>query len=292
MRTPHGEFDGYHTSADSLERIRPRVARGGGRDLPRARRRARDQPPLHQPEPVRRAAARPPRPLPLRRRRGRDARRRARAAVGAQPAATAAPACSTSRATPACPTRSSSAPPSGSSARACWPRTPPAFPGRGRDPGRARPATGGQPIGRSGARGPDLRRHRGQRGHRRARSPSGWSRAGRPCARSVGAARRSRRRPLAAPAPGDSSSTRPTWSSTSRWRGWRRPLVAREGGVDVLVHGAGTIALGDLESASVEDLDRQYADERPGAVPADSSPAALAARDPGPRSSSSIPRQG
>ena len=36
-------------------------------------------------------------------------------------------------------------------------------------------------------------------------------------------------------------------------------LVAREGGVDVLVHGAGTIALGDLESASVEDLDRQYA---------------------------------
>ena len=23
MRTPHGEFDGYHTSADSLERIRP-----------------------------------------------------------------------------------------------------------------------------------------------------------------------------------------------------------------------------------------------------------------------------
>jgi aminopeptidase-like protein len=23
MRTPHGEFDGYHTSADSLDRIRP-----------------------------------------------------------------------------------------------------------------------------------------------------------------------------------------------------------------------------------------------------------------------------
>ena len=32
MRTPHGEFDGYHTSADGLERIRPRVAGGGGRD--------------------------------------------------------------------------------------------------------------------------------------------------------------------------------------------------------------------------------------------------------------------
>ena len=29
MRTPHGEFDGYHTSADSLERIRPGVARKG-----------------------------------------------------------------------------------------------------------------------------------------------------------------------------------------------------------------------------------------------------------------------
>ena len=27
MRTPHGEFDGYHSSADSLERVSPRVAR-------------------------------------------------------------------------------------------------------------------------------------------------------------------------------------------------------------------------------------------------------------------------
>ena len=30
MRTPHGEFDGYHTSADSLERIRPESLDGGG----------------------------------------------------------------------------------------------------------------------------------------------------------------------------------------------------------------------------------------------------------------------
>jgi NADP-dependent 3-hydroxy acid dehydrogenase YdfG len=36
-------------------------------------------------------------------------------------------------------------------------------------------------------------------------------------------------------------------------------LRAREGGVDVLVHSAGTISLGDLETASVHDLDRQYA---------------------------------
>ena len=36
-------------------------------------------------------------------------------------------------------------------------------------------------------------------------------------------------------------------------------LGAREGGVDVLVHSAGTISLGDLEAASVRDLDRQYA---------------------------------
>ncbi len=36
-------------------------------------------------------------------------------------------------------------------------------------------------------------------------------------------------------------------------------LLAREGGVDVLVHSAGTISLGDVETASVRDLDRQYA---------------------------------
>jgi NADP-dependent 3-hydroxy acid dehydrogenase YdfG len=36
-------------------------------------------------------------------------------------------------------------------------------------------------------------------------------------------------------------------------------LLARENGLDVLVHSAGTIALGDLETASVDDLDRQYA---------------------------------
>jgi NADP-dependent 3-hydroxy acid dehydrogenase YdfG len=36
-------------------------------------------------------------------------------------------------------------------------------------------------------------------------------------------------------------------------------LLARGGGVDVLVHSAGTISLGELETASIRDLDRQYA---------------------------------
>ena len=36
-------------------------------------------------------------------------------------------------------------------------------------------------------------------------------------------------------------------------------LLARDGGVDVLVHSAGTISIGDFETASVRDLDRQYA---------------------------------
>jgi NADP-dependent 3-hydroxy acid dehydrogenase YdfG len=38
-----------------------------------------------------------------------------------------------------------------------------------------------------------------------------------------------------------------------------KALLAREGGVDVVVHSAGTIALGDLETAPIRDLDRQYA---------------------------------
>lgn len=36
-------------------------------------------------------------------------------------------------------------------------------------------------------------------------------------------------------------------------------LLAGEGGVDVLVHSAGTISLGDVETAPVSELDRQYA---------------------------------
>lgn len=36
-------------------------------------------------------------------------------------------------------------------------------------------------------------------------------------------------------------------------------LLALEGGVDVLVHSAGAIGLGDLETAPVDELDRQYA---------------------------------
>ena len=36
-------------------------------------------------------------------------------------------------------------------------------------------------------------------------------------------------------------------------------ILAREGGVHILVHSAGTISRGDLETARIEDLDRQYA---------------------------------
>jgi short-subunit dehydrogenase len=38
-----------------------------------------------------------------------------------------------------------------------------------------------------------------------------------------------------------------------------KAVLSHEGGVDVLVHSAGTISIGDLETASVRDLDRQYA---------------------------------
>ena len=41
--------------------------------------------------------------------------------------------------------------------------------------------------------------------------------------------------------------------------GLAEALQARAGGVDVLIHSAGTISLGDLETASVRDLDKQYA---------------------------------
>ena len=51
MRTPHGEFPGYHTSADGLDRIRPEsLARGGGHAAS-TRRGAGEQPPLPQPSP-------------------------------------------------------------------------------------------------------------------------------------------------------------------------------------------------------------------------------------------------
>jgi short-subunit dehydrogenase len=38
-----------------------------------------------------------------------------------------------------------------------------------------------------------------------------------------------------------------------------KALLEREAGVDVLVHSAGTISIGDCETAPVRDLDRQYA---------------------------------
>jgi NADP-dependent 3-hydroxy acid dehydrogenase YdfG len=41
--------------------------------------------------------------------------------------------------------------------------------------------------------------------------------------------------------------------------GLTRALLTREGGIDVLVHGAGMISIGGVETAPVRDLDRQYA---------------------------------
>jgi short-subunit dehydrogenase len=41
--------------------------------------------------------------------------------------------------------------------------------------------------------------------------------------------------------------------------GLAEALRRRDGGVDVLVHSAGTISLGNFETASIHDLDRQYA---------------------------------
>jgi NADP-dependent 3-hydroxy acid dehydrogenase YdfG len=38
-----------------------------------------------------------------------------------------------------------------------------------------------------------------------------------------------------------------------------KALLGRKGGLDILVHSAGTISLGDLETAPIDDLDRQYA---------------------------------
>ena len=85
MRTPHGEFNGYHTSADGLS------GSGPSRSPERSTRCLELVEVLEtnrrctQPEPVRRAAARAPRALSLGRRSRGDARRRARPALGAQP---------------------------------------------------------------------------------------------------------------------------------------------------------------------------------------------------------------
>ena len=85
MRTPHGGFDGYHTSADGLDRISPAALEESVETCLASIDVLETEPHAGQPQPVRRAAARPPRALPLGRRRGRVARRRAGAAVGAQP---------------------------------------------------------------------------------------------------------------------------------------------------------------------------------------------------------------
>ena len=158
MRTPHGEFDGYHTSADGLDRIRPEsLAEAVDEclalvDVLETNRR------LHQPEPVRRAAARSPRPLPHGRRRGRDARRRARAALGAERQRRRARPCSTSPATPGCRTKPSAARRSGSSAPSC---------SRLADHGRARP---GHRCERADRR-PGPRPARGRAGRGRGTEP-------------------------------------------------------------------------------------------------------------------------
>ena len=70
MRTPHGGFPGYHTSADGLDRISTGVARRGGAGVPRRRRDPGDQPHVPQPQPVRRASAWSPRSVSLQRRGG------------------------------------------------------------------------------------------------------------------------------------------------------------------------------------------------------------------------------
>ena len=85
MRTPWGRYPEYHTSADDLElRSAGGLADSFEKVLAIAlRRRGRRR--VRESQPVRRAAARPARPVPAGRRpQGRE-RRRARAALGAEP---------------------------------------------------------------------------------------------------------------------------------------------------------------------------------------------------------------
>ena len=85
MRTPHGEFSGYHTSADGLERIRPEsIAEAVDRCLElvevlESNRRPTNLSPYGEPQLGRRG------PLPLGRRGRTHSGRRARPAVGAEP---------------------------------------------------------------------------------------------------------------------------------------------------------------------------------------------------------------
>ena len=85
MRTPHGEFSGYHTSADGLERIRPESLAEAVDTCLELVEVLESNRRCTQPEPVRRAAARAARSLSIGGRSGGHAGRRARPALGAQP---------------------------------------------------------------------------------------------------------------------------------------------------------------------------------------------------------------
>ncbi len=63
-RSREGEFPEYHSSADDLDLVRPEPLEEALAGRPRDPRRPRDRPPLREPRPEGRAAARPARPLP------------------------------------------------------------------------------------------------------------------------------------------------------------------------------------------------------------------------------------
>ena len=208
MRTPHGEFDGYHTSADDLDRIRPESLGRGRRDAASTLVDVLESNRAYmQPEPVRRAAARPARALPHGRRRGRRRPPTSGRCSGCSTAATAARPCSTSPRDSGLPTKPSAARRSGSSAPSC---------SRLADHGRARP---GHRCERADRR-PGPRPARGRAGRGRGTEP--YAAPGR------GPAPLARLRPVRAR--GDDRGRRagaPGRSHPPRRRGPRRPHARR-----------------------------------------------------------------
>ena len=280
MRTPHGEFDGYHTSADALERIRPESLAEAVEtclelvDVLETNRRCINLSPYGEPQLGRRGLYRSAGG------RGRDARRRAGAAVGAQPERRRRqPARHRPRSGlrlpghPACRRAARAGRPAGrgprprSRAAAVSPAELDLRPAvRARAPGCSRAGPVWSPAPAAGSA---------------ARSRSGWSRAGRPCTRSVGGGTELE----AMAARGDGA---------GRFETYEVDLV-----VDEQVGAAGGDAGGARgrggRARSLRRHDRAgrprngpgrgprptVRDERPGAVPADPGAAALAARDPG-----------